>query len=51
MSRSGVNEVAIQGAEGDQLVVIGDEVDSIKLTCSLRKKLQYASIKKSMLGT
>ncbi|XVF76968.1 hypothetical protein PTKIN_Ptkin14bG0002600 [Pterospermum kingtungense] len=40
----GVDEVAIQGAEKDQLMVIGEEVDSVKLTCSLRKKLRYARI-------
>ncbi|XP_022735508.1 heavy metal-associated isoprenylated plant protein 47-like [Durio zibethinus] len=40
----GVNEVAIQGAEKDELVVIGEEVDSVKLTCSLRKKLHNATI-------
>ncbi|XVF76966.1 hypothetical protein PTKIN_Ptkin14bG0002400 [Pterospermum kingtungense] len=40
----GVNEVAIQGAERDRLMVIGEEIDSVKLTRSLRKKLRYATI-------
>jgi hypothetical protein len=42
--RTGVSSVAIQGSDKDQLVVSGEGVDSAKLTCSLRKKLCYATI-------
>ncbi|GKV44552.1 hypothetical protein SLEP1_g51722 [Rubroshorea leprosula] len=38
----GLNSVAIQGA--DKLVVIGDGIDSVALTCALRKKLRSANI-------
>uniref|UniRef100_A0A7N2M8N3 HMA domain-containing protein n=1 Tax=Quercus lobata TaxID=97700 RepID=A0A7N2M8N3_QUELO len=41
---SGVNSVAIEGSDRDQLVVIGEGVDSANLTCSLRKKLCYAAL-------
>ncbi|XP_031280349.1 heavy metal-associated isoprenylated plant protein 47-like [Pistacia vera] len=41
---NGVTKVEIQGDQKDQLVVIGDEVDSVKLTRSLRKELQYANL-------
>ncbi|KAK6229921.1 hypothetical protein SCA6_018872 [Theobroma cacao] len=44
LPRAGVNEVAIQGKEKDELVVIGDEVDSVKLARCLRKKLRTATI-------
>ncbi|XP_062170715.1 heavy metal-associated isoprenylated plant protein 47-like [Alnus glutinosa] len=40
----GVSSVAIQGSDNDQLVVSGQDVDSVKLTRSLRKKLCYATI-------
>ncbi|KAL4618464.1 hypothetical protein ACB092_06G012500 [Castanea dentata] len=40
----GVISVAVQGADRDQLVVIGEGVDSANLTCSLRKKLCYATL-------
>uniref|UniRef100_A0A2N9FIV2 HMA domain-containing protein n=1 Tax=Fagus sylvatica TaxID=28930 RepID=A0A2N9FIV2_FAGSY len=40
----GVNSVALEGSSKDQLVVIGEDVDSAKLTCVLGKKLCYASI-------
>ena len=35
----GVSSVAIKGKEKDEVEVIGDEVDSVKLTMSLRKKV------------
>ncbi|XP_050251019.1 heavy metal-associated isoprenylated plant protein 47-like [Quercus robur] len=41
---NGVNSVAIEGSDRDQLVVIGEGVDSANLTCSLRKKLCYAAL-------
>ncbi|XP_040987367.1 heavy metal-associated isoprenylated plant protein 47-like isoform X2 [Juglans microcarpa x Juglans regia] len=41
---SGVISVGIQGPDKDQLVVIGEGVDSACLTSSLRKKLCYATI-------
>ncbi|KAF3964277.1 hypothetical protein CMV_011421 [Castanea mollissima] len=40
----GVISVALEGSDKDQLVVIGEDVDSDKLTCLLGKKLCYASI-------
>ncbi|XVE50918.1 hypothetical protein DITRI_Ditri01bG0201900 [Diplodiscus trichospermus] len=40
----GVNSVAIEGKDKDQVVVIGEGIDSAKLTCLLRKKLGYANI-------
>ncbi|GMY30792.1 heavy metal-associated isoprenylated plant protein 47-like [Fagus crenata] len=40
----GVNSVAIEGSDKDQLVVIGEGVDSANLTCSLRKKLCHATL-------
>ena len=40
----GVTSVALEGSSKDQLVVIGEDVDSAKLTCVLGKKLCYASI-------
>ncbi|XP_062170240.1 heavy metal-associated isoprenylated plant protein 47-like isoform X2 [Alnus glutinosa] len=43
---SGVNSVAIEGSDKDQLVVIGEGVDTPNLTRSLRKKLCYAEILK-----
>ncbi|KAL4618445.1 hypothetical protein ACB092_06G011000 [Castanea dentata] len=41
---NGVNSVAIEGSDRDQLVVIGEGIDSANLTCSLRKKLCYAAL-------
>ncbi|XXG80122.1 hypothetical protein AAC387_Pa09g1060 [Persea americana] len=38
-SADGVNSVAIQGKDQDQVVVIGDGVDPISLVCLLRKKV------------
>ncbi|TYJ38619.1 hypothetical protein E1A91_A04G004300v1 [Gossypium mustelinum] len=40
----GVTHIAIQGKEKDELMVTGDEVDSVKLTRCLRKKLHHATI-------
>ena len=36
--------VALEGSDKDQLAVVGEDVDSAKLTCLLGKKLCYASI-------
>lgn len=36
--------MAIQGKEKDELIVTGEEVDSVKLTRCLRKKLHHATI-------
>ena len=36
--------MALEGSDKDQLAVIGEDVDSAKLTCLLGKKLCYASI-------
>uniref|UniRef100_A0A2N9HPC9 HMA domain-containing protein n=1 Tax=Fagus sylvatica TaxID=28930 RepID=A0A2N9HPC9_FAGSY len=41
---NGVISVAIEGSDKDQLVVIGEDVDSANLTCSLRKKLCHATL-------
>ncbi|KAM3696041.1 hypothetical protein ACJW30_06G008900 [Castanea mollissima] len=41
---NGANSVAIEGSDRDQLVVIGEDVDSANLTCALRKKLRYAAL-------
>ncbi|KAK8691171.1 hypothetical protein V6N13_074690 [Hibiscus sabdariffa] len=40
----GVISVALEGAEKDKLVIIGDGVDAACLTEALRKKLCHASI-------
>ncbi|XP_050289582.1 heavy metal-associated isoprenylated plant protein 47-like [Quercus robur] len=40
----GVTSVAIEGEDKSLVVVIGDEVDSVCLTRSLRKKVGYATI-------
>ncbi|KAB2086083.1 hypothetical protein ES319_A04G004500v1, partial [Gossypium barbadense] len=40
----GVTHMPIQGKEKDELMVTGDEVDSVKLTRCLRKKLHHATI-------
>ena len=36
--------MALEGSDKDQLAVVGEDVDSAKLTCLLGKKLCYASI-------
>ncbi|KAJ6422970.1 hypothetical protein OIU84_023990 [Salix udensis] len=41
---SGVTSVALDGADKDQIVVVGEEVDSVKLARSLRKKVGHASV-------
>ncbi|XP_062217433.1 disease resistance protein Piks-1-like [Phragmites australis] len=41
---SGVDSVAIAGDDKDQVVVVGDGVDSIKLTSALRKKVGPAQL-------
>ncbi|KAJ8629732.1 hypothetical protein MRB53_023055 [Persea americana] len=40
----GVSSVAIEGMEQDQVVVIGDRVDSACLVKRLRKKVGYADL-------
>ena len=40
---TGVISVAVEGSDKDHLVVIGEDVDSANLTCSLRKKLSYGA--------
>uniref|UniRef100_A0A7N2R456 HMA domain-containing protein n=2 Tax=Quercus lobata TaxID=97700 RepID=A0A7N2R456_QUELO len=40
----GVTSMAIEGDDRSLVVVIGDEVDSVCLTRSLRKKVGYATI-------
>ncbi|XP_010542497.1 PREDICTED: uncharacterized protein LOC104815685 [Tarenaya hassleriana] len=40
---SGVRSVSIQG-ENDQLVVLGEEIDTVELTRELRKKVGHAKI-------
>ncbi|KAM4102558.1 hypothetical protein ACJW30_06G010000 [Castanea mollissima] len=39
-----VISIAVEGADKDQLVVIGEGVDSANLTYSLRKKLCYVTL-------
>ncbi|KAG5005753.1 hypothetical protein JHK82_023736 [Glycine max] len=41
---SGVNSVGLEGEEKDKLVVIGDGVDVVKLTNSLREKVGHTDI-------
>ncbi|KAL0000411.1 hypothetical protein SO802_014192 [Lithocarpus litseifolius] len=43
-AKTRVISVALEGSDKDQLAVIGEDVDSAKLTCLLGKKLCYASI-------
>ncbi|KAJ0986947.1 hypothetical protein J5N97_005303 [Dioscorea zingiberensis] len=43
-SITGVESVALEGKDRDQLVVIGDGVDSINLTNILRKKVGHADL-------
>ncbi|TYI31730.1 hypothetical protein ES332_A04G004900v1 [Gossypium tomentosum] len=40
----GVTQMAIQGQEKDELMVTREEVDSVKLTRCLRKKLHHATV-------
>ncbi|KAB5521959.1 hypothetical protein DKX38_026278 [Salix brachista] len=40
----GVTSVALDGADKDQIVVVGEEVDSVKLARSLGKKVGHASL-------
>lgn len=41
---AGVSFVGLEGEEKDNLVVIGDGVDAVKLTNSLRKKVGQIDI-------
>ncbi|KAL5097575.1 hypothetical protein RYX36_001902 [Vicia faba] len=43
-SANGVSFVGLEGEDKDQLVVIGDGVDAVKLTICLRKKVGYTQI-------
>ncbi|KQK00075.1 heavy metal-associated isoprenylated plant protein 47 [Brachypodium distachyon] len=40
----GVNSVSLAGDDKDQVVVVGDGVDSVKLTSALRKKVGPAEL-------
>ncbi|PNT68931.1 heavy metal-associated isoprenylated plant protein 47 [Brachypodium distachyon] len=40
----GVNSVSLAGDDKDQVVVVGDGVDSVKLTSALRKKVGPAKL-------
>lgn len=40
----GVVSVALHGPEKDKLMIVGDGVDAVCLTSSLRKKLSHASL-------
>ncbi|KAJ7963515.1 Heavy metal-associated domain containing protein [Quillaja saponaria] len=40
----GVSSVSIEGNDKDQVVVVGDEVDSVCLAKTLRKKFRHAKI-------
>ncbi|XP_047077569.1 disease resistance protein Pik-1-like [Lolium rigidum] len=40
----GVDSVALAGDSKDQVVVVGDGVDSVKLTSALRKKVGHAQL-------
>ncbi|XP_034708774.1 disease resistance protein Pikm1-TS-like [Vitis riparia] len=40
----GVESIALEGEDKNQIVVIGDSVDSVKLTCLLRKKIGPAEL-------
>ncbi|XP_043721177.1 heavy metal-associated isoprenylated plant protein 47-like [Telopea speciosissima] len=44
VTQPGVESVALQGPEKDQLVVIGDGIDSIVLMTLLRKSMGYAEL-------
>ncbi|PWZ22138.1 hypothetical protein Zm00014a_033445 [Zea mays] len=41
---AGVDSVALAGDARDQVVVVGDDVDSVKLTSALRRKVGPADI-------
>ncbi|XP_010246562.1 PREDICTED: uncharacterized protein LOC104589819 [Nelumbo nucifera] len=41
---SGVETAALQGDDKNQIAVIGEGIDSIELTTSLRKKFGYADL-------
>ncbi|KAL6322656.1 hypothetical protein AAG906_015342 [Vitis piasezkii] len=40
----GVESIAFGGEDNDQIVVIGDSLDSVNLTCLLRKKVRFAEL-------
>ncbi|KAJ9681562.1 hypothetical protein PVL29_020434 [Vitis rotundifolia] len=40
----GVESIALEGEDKNQIVVIGDSVDSVNLTCLLRKKFGSAEL-------
>uniref|UniRef100_A0A2N9F076 HMA domain-containing protein n=1 Tax=Fagus sylvatica TaxID=28930 RepID=A0A2N9F076_FAGSY len=40
----GVESVAIEGEENSQIVVVGDNIDSVNLTYLLRKKVGFAEL-------
>ncbi|CAN1177262.1 Disease resistance protein Pik-1 [Linum perenne] len=40
----GVNYVGFQGDSKEKLVVVGDDVDAVKLAIKLRKKVKVAEI-------
>ncbi|XVF03683.1 hypothetical protein REPUB_Repub05bG0014700 [Reevesia pubescens] len=40
----GVVSVALHGSEKDKLMIVGDGIDAVCLTNSLRKKLSHASL-------
>ncbi|MED6207028.1 hypothetical protein PIB30_032044 [Stylosanthes scabra] len=41
---NGVDFVGIEGKEKDEVVVIGDNVDAVKLTSSMRKKVGHTDL-------
>ncbi|KMZ63128.1 hypothetical protein ZOSMA_425G00020 [Zostera marina] len=43
-AKEGVESVTLQGKDKDEVVVVGEDVDSACLTTRLRKKLGYANI-------
>ncbi|GMN22039.1 hypothetical protein TIFTF001_045597 [Ficus carica] len=43
-TESGVSSVQISGEDKDQVEVVGDKIDSVSLTRSLRKKVGYATL-------
>ena len=45
-AHAGVSSVSLEGADKDQVVVIGEEVDSVFLARALRKKSYHAEIMK-----
>ncbi|GMY33403.1 heavy metal-associated isoprenylated plant protein 46-like [Fagus crenata] len=40
----GVESVAIEGEENSEIVVVGDNIDSVNLTSLLRKKVGFAEL-------